>query len=135
MAPDSHEQRGFPTAIERPTTNAPTVLAGVGRRLPVPGAAVLLAPDILSVKHWSRLLAGELYAASPRIDWPTLLRRSFDVDILACSKCGGRLRLLGQITEPSLVRLVLETFGLPAEAPPIARARDPTELLGENEQA
>jgi hypothetical protein len=93
----------------------------------------VLAPNVLGVKHWSRLLAGLLYAASPRVDWATLLRRSFDVDILACTKCGGRLRVLGEITEPSLVRMVLESLGLPAEAPPLARARDPTELLGESE--
>jgi hypothetical protein len=67
------------------------------------------------------------------VDWVTLLRRSFNVDVLACTKCGGRLRVLGEITEPSLVRLVLETLGLSGETPPVAHARDPTELLGESE--
>jgi len=95
--------------------------------------AVVLAPNVLSVKHWSRLLEGALYAATPRVDWVTLLRRSFNVDVLACTKCGGRLRVLGEITEPSLVRLVLETLGLSGEAPPVAHARDPTELPGESE--
>jgi hypothetical protein len=94
-----------------------------------------VAHNVLSIKHWSRLLAGALYVASPRIDWPTLLRRSFAIDILACTKCGGRLRVLGQITEPSLVRLVLESLGLPADVPPVACARDPTDLHGENELA
>jgi hypothetical protein len=32
------------------------------------------------VKHWSRLLGGLLYAASPCVDWATLLRRTFEVD-------------------------------------------------------
>ena len=61
--------------------------------------------------------------------WATLLRRSFDVDVLSCTACGGRLRVLGEVTEPSLVRLVLETLGLPPDAPRAARARNPTELL------
>jgi hypothetical protein len=39
--------------------------------------------------------------------------------------------VLGEITEHSLVRLILESLGLPADAPAAARARDPTELLGD----
>ena len=93
-----------------------------------PGAE-LLAPNVLSVKHWSRLLNGVLYAASPRVDWANLLRRSFDVDVLACPKCHGRLRVLSEVTDPAMVRLMLEGLGLPTEAPNAARARDPTELF------
>ncbi|MBK6691435.1 MAG: hypothetical protein IPG50_04425 [Myxococcales bacterium] len=33
-----------------------------------------LLPNVLSVKHWDRLLRGALYAATVRIDWATLLR-------------------------------------------------------------
>ncbi len=134
MAPDSNEHRALAPA-EPSNTDAQTPPRGPSSRLLAPSAALPLAPNVLSVKHWSRLLAGALYAASSRIDWPTLLRRSFDVDILACTKCGGRLRVLGQIIEPSLVRLVLESLGLPAEVPPVACARDPTDLLSENELA
>jgi hypothetical protein len=92
--------------------------------------AVLLAPNVLSTKHWIRLLGGSLYAASPRIDWATLLRRSFEVDVLRRAGCGGRLRVLGEVTEPSLVGLILESLGLPREAPRVSRARDPTEPMG-----
>jgi hypothetical protein len=83
------------------------------------------------VKHWTRLLGGLLYAAKPRVDWATLLRRSFDVDVLACARCGGRLRVLGEVTEPPMVRLILESVGMPTEAPVVARARDPTEPLAD----
>ena len=96
----------------------------------VSAKAVLLAPNVLSAKHWSRLLGGSLYATSARIDWATLLRRSFEVDVLRCAGCGGRLRVLGEVTEPSLVGLVLESLGLPREAPRASRARDPTDLMG-----
>jgi hypothetical protein len=94
-----------------------------------------LAPNVLSVAHWSRLLGGALYAATTRVDWATLLRRFFKVDVLTCARCGGRLRVLGKITDPALVRLVLESVGLPRHAPSVARARDPTSLLGDSETA
>jgi Putative transposase/Transposase zinc-binding domain len=93
----------------------------------------LLAPHVLSVKHWNRLLGGLLYAATPRVDWATLLRRSFEVDVLQCARCGGRLQVRGEVTDPGIVRLVLESLCMPTEAPRAARARDPTELLGTSE--
>jgi hypothetical protein len=94
-----------------------------------PGDVVALAPNILSVRHWDRLLGGALYAAAPRVDWANLLRRSFDVDVMACAKCGGPLRVLAVITERDPVRRILGHLGLPTEAPPLARARDPTDDL------
>jgi hypothetical protein len=109
-------------------TPAPLDSAALSPVAIVPGAE-LLVPNVLSVKHWNRLLGGLLYAASPRVDWANLLRRSFDVDVLACPACSGRLRVLGEVTEPAMVRLVLESVGLPTEAPRAARARDPTDLL------
>jgi hypothetical protein len=104
----------------------PTTMAAPART-----EGVLLAPNILTVKHWSRLLGGILYAATPRVDWATLLRRSFEVDVLKCARCGGRQRVLGEVTEPTAVRLVLESLGVPTEAPRAARARDPTDLVAE----
>jgi hypothetical protein len=63
------------------------------------GAGQLLTPNALSVKHWNRLLGGALYAASRRLDWASLLRRSFEVDALACPSCDGRLRVLGEVAD------------------------------------
>jgi hypothetical protein len=40
------------------------------------------------------------------------------------------MRVLAEVIEPALVRLVLEAVALPTEAPAVAHARDPTELLG-----
>jgi len=102
-----------------------------GRGASLAAGAVLLTPNVLSVKHWNRLHGGLLYAASPRVDWASLLRRSFDVDVLRCAGCGGRLRVLSEVTEPALVGLVLDSLGMPSEAPRTARARDPTDLLDE----
>jgi hypothetical protein len=43
-----------------------------------------------------------------------------------CTKCGGRLRVVGFVMDAALVRSVLEQLGMAAEAPRVARARDPT---------
>jgi hypothetical protein len=88
---------------------------------------VALAPNVLSVRHWDRLRGGLLYAATSRVDWARLLRRTFDVDVLQCAKCGGRLRVLAVLTEAEPVARVLAHLGLPTEAPSVARARDPTD--------
>jgi len=91
------------------------------------GDVLMLAPNILSVQHWDRLLGGLLYATSPRVDWASLLRRSFSVDVLECPKCHGRLRVVAVVTEREPVRQILAHLGMATDAPPLARARDPTD--------
>jgi len=90
--------------------------------------AILLAPNILSVPHWRRLGEGALRAASPRIDWPLLLRRTFDVDVLECAKCKGRLKVKAVLTERSAVEALLSRLNITPPPKP-ARARDPTTLF------
>jgi hypothetical protein len=87
----------------------------------------MLAPNMVSVQHWDRLLGGLLYATSPRVDWASLLRRSFSVDVLECPKCHDRLRVVAVITEREPVRRILAHLGMETDAPPLARARDPTD--------
>jgi hypothetical protein len=62
------------------------------------------------------------------VDWPTLLRRTFDIDVLTCPKCGGRLRVLAVLTRPHSVRAILDHLTI-TPTPPTAPARDPTDLL------
>ncbi len=62
-----------------------------------------------------------------RIDWASLLKRVFFEDVMACP-CGGRRRILADVEEPAAIVAILRHLGLPTEAPPIARARDPAEL-------
>jgi Putative transposase len=119
-----------PTAMQLPPDvplmqHTPDVLDVVARARP--GDVIALTPNVLSVKHWDRLFGGVLYAATPRVDWSALLRRSFQVDVMECAKCGGRLRVLAVITEREPVRRILGHLGLPPDAPPLARARDPTD--------
>ena len=57
--------------------------------------------------------------------WPQLLERIYGVFALKCSGCGGRVRLVGFITEPATVRQILAHAGEPTTAPAIAPARSP----------
>ncbi len=87
----------------------------------------LLTPNTLSVRHWERLRCGALLAPSPTIDWSTLMSRTFDVDVLACPKCHGRLRILAVIDDKELAKTILDELAI-ARAPPPLRARDPATL-------
>ena len=87
---------------------------------------------MIAVRHWDRLRGGLLFATAPRIPWSILLRRSFDVDVLECAKCHGRLRVLGAVEDPLAARALLEQLGLPTGAPAQPRARDPSTLDGED---
>ena len=51
--------------------------------------------------------------------------RIYGVAPLKCCGCGGRVHLVGFITEPATVRHILEHVGEPASAPAIAPARSP----------
>ncbi len=51
--------------------------------------------------------------------------RIYGVFALKCSGCGGRVRLVGFITEPATVRQILEHVGEPTNAPAIAPVRSP----------
>ena len=60
-----------------------------------------------------------------RIDWATLLKRVFAVEILACALCAGPMRVVSVIEEGPVARKILEHLGLPSVAPVRAPARDP----------
>lgn len=59
------------------------------------------------------------------LPWAVLLARTFGLDVLTCSRCGGTRRLIAVITRPRVVRSILERLGLPPDPPPRAPARSP----------
>ena len=68
--------------------------------------------------------------ASPRrkrLDWATLLQRTFGCDVWTCA-CGGRRRVVALVTSPRSAELVLRNLGLLKPLPPLPLAQGPTQL-------
>ncbi|HUJ75443.1 MAG TPA: transposase, partial [bacterium] len=65
----------------------------------------------------------------PRLDWATLQRRTFGVDVWVCP-CGGRRRVLTVVTSRSTAEEVLANMGLMERptGPPAAQANRPPQL-------
>jgi hypothetical protein len=107
-----------PRAAVAPLRTGPTGL--VARTEP-------LTPNVLAVHHWERLDSGALVATTPRVDWVLLMRRTFDVDVLDCPKCTGKLRILAVIDDRTVAAQILDALHIPRAHSPL-RARDPTTL-------
>jgi hypothetical protein len=122
-----------PTASCRHPRNEPRPVAAP---LPGPRAAPDIAdpllaaapqpvPRSLSPEHWSRLGEGALLAVQPRVDWATLIRRTFLADVLTCPRCRGRMEPIEIVTDPQRAREVLLALGLPCQPVELAPPRDP----------
>ena len=72
----------------------------------------VLGVNVITVRHAACLLDGLLIATSPRLDWARLLRRTYEVDVLASPACHGRLRPLAAITDPAETRRTLDHLGI-----------------------
>jgi hypothetical protein len=46
--------------------------------------------------------------AALRRRWANLIRRVYEVDPLVCPRCGARMRIIGFITEPSVIKRILD---------------------------
>jgi hypothetical protein len=53
--------------------------------------------------------------------WASLMARVFELDVLECSHCKGRLRILAAIHPPA-TRKILDCLGLPTRGPPLHSA-------------
>ena len=84
------------------------------------GAAELVGPNVLSLAHWERLERGALYATSCRIDWRSLLRRTFDVDLRSCPRCGGNLHIRAVVTERDAIDKLLTALCRTRDPPTVA---------------
>ena len=72
-------------------------------------------PTAITAKHGARLLEGELFATSSRIEWAVLLQCTFGFDSLRCPKCHARMRLLATVTDPGTVNKILTHLGVRTE--------------------
>ncbi|MGB7217443.1 MAG: transposase [Vicinamibacterales bacterium] len=57
--------------------------------------------------------------------WADLMRRTFGFDVLACPRCGGRLRLVALIEQAAVIERILHHLDLPVEVPAPRPARAP----------
>ena len=57
--------------------------------------------------------------------WASLMARTFGLDVLACPRCGGRLRLIALIEEADVIGRILRHLGLPTAVPAPRPARAP----------
>ena len=56
-------------------------------------------------------------ARARRLEWATLLKRVFALDVLTCPRCEGPMRLIAFIDDEHIARRILEHLGLPSRAP------------------
>jgi hypothetical protein len=64
--------------------------------------------------------------ARPRrrpLPWAQLLMRVLCIDALTCPRCTAPMVVLALISDPPVVRKILEHLGLPADVPPVAPAK------------
>jgi hypothetical protein len=90
-------------------------------------AAALLAvvSEVAETATTAGTKRGELLGAAtpkPWLDWATLLRRTFDLDVLSCP-CGGRLRFIALVTEREAI------------AAPAGESRTPDDAARESPRA
>ena len=62
-------------------------------------------------------------ARTYRIPWVELLAKVFEIDVLACPKCGGRMQLIAFIAGPVVAKRILDHLGLDSTGPPLAPPR------------
>ena len=85
---------------------------------------VPLRPFASSAESCEHGNAAEQQNPRPRnYTWAQLMARVFALDVLACPRCGSRMRILAAIEDPVVARKILDSLGLPSRAPPVAPAR------------
>jgi hypothetical protein len=60
-----------------------------------------------------------------RLDWAALLARVWEIEVLRCPRCDGRMRVIAALSERSVVKKVLSHLELPTTLPQPAAARAP----------
>ncbi len=100
--------------------------------VPAPVAAVLTCPHVPAFKESAdpnseKETIEERSPAPPRrknYTWSQLLRRVFDIDVSICELCGGPVKIIAAIEDPTTVQKILDHLALPSKPPPISPARN-----------
>jgi len=105
--------------------------ASAAARLPLPVLArnARLRSAIIPSAPVNATNTAEVHADAPqhsvpvRLSWARLLERVFDSDIKHCPHCGGTLKIIAAIEDPTVIAKILPHLGLSARAPPRSPAR------------
>jgi hypothetical protein len=57
--------------------------------------------------------------------WAELMKRMWEIDVLECPRCFGRMRIVAAIHSPDATRKILQCLGLPSRAPPLKPSQSP----------
>jgi hypothetical protein len=84
-------------------------------------------PDVVAYRRTERDRAADPRAGGegaprPRYwTWALLMRRAFDLDVLRCPRCAGRMQLIATIEDPAVIQRILAHLGPPGarEDPPL----------------
>ncbi len=87
-----------------------------------PAASVAPAPEQAELP----LAEERVRPRRPRLDWATLLRKTFAIDVLRCPRCGGRRAVLAAVTRHDDIEKALAAKGLrTAQGPPRVDSQAP----------
>ena len=67
----------------------------------------------------------QLELKKKNLSWARLLARVFGIDAEACSKCGGKMKIIAAIEDSRTIRKILDHLGLRTKAPMLHPARGP----------
>jgi hypothetical protein len=124
--PDSSERPG-PPSLPASTDDRVQPQESKPKEATTPNLAEL-DPDLLLTVMGDRPdEASLLPVRQRRLDWATLLRRVFAVDLTVCPRCTGAMKVLCAVNDPPVVQKILRHLGLPTEGPRCAPARGPPE--------
>jgi len=111
------------------SSGAGTTLAGIAPYRSAPRSDVELeyldALNIITTRHLDRLLGGELLATGPRLDWSKLMRRTYGIDLSICPRCSGPMKPIAVITDPAVIRRILDHLDRMPEPSSTRAARGP----------
>ncbi len=52
--------------------------------------------------------------------WAELMKRVWELDVLECPRCRGRMKIVAAINSPNAIQKILNCLGLPSRAPALA---------------
>ena len=94
-------------------------LAFLGRLavlVPRPRINVLLYQGVLGARStWRGAAVVPRLRSARGLRWAELMRRTFAFDVLACGRCGGRLRLIALIEHTAVITRILRHLEWPRE--------------------